>query len=433
MQSIRVVKARVSKNNIENHRILPREHGIKRRQIPKSVITILEQLHAAGFEAYAVGGCIRDLVANLSPKDFDVATSATPEQIKSVFRRCRLIGRRFRLAHVRIGRDVIEVATFRGHCDGDRDEREINEGRIIYDNVFGAVDEDAHRRDFTINALFLDIRDMSIIDYVGGYQDLVSQTIRTIGDPSTRYQEDPVRMLRAVRFASKLGFEIEQDTLEPVSRLAYLLEGIPPARLFDECLKLFMTGSAANCLQMLRHHLLLSYLFPSLIRVLDGKHAGAFWPMLIEGMQNTDLRVSQDKPITPAFLFATLLWPVLESEKSRRETEPRLSKLPPYERQNLVIEDVFRNQCKIVAIPRRYSAVTREIWQMQGRFKARRGKRAWRLLNHPRFRAAYDFLLLVVLTDESRRDDAEFWTRVQELDYQDVRKTFMSGKLVTQD
>lgn len=419
-----------------HQRIAQNVHGIKAGQIPHSVRTIIEELQQAGYEAYAVGGCIRDLVAGLEPKDFDVATSATPEQTKQVFRRCRLIGRRFRLAHVRIGRDLIEVATFRGDSSDDVEtSRQTNEGRILRDNVYGSVDEDAHRRDFTVNALFLDMRDMSIIDYVGGYDDLVNRTIRMIGDPEVRYHEDAVRMIRALRFSAKLGFGIEAATLEPISRLGHLFDLIPPARLFDESLKLFMSGHAMLSFDMLIEHGLMHHLFPELMTILDADVEAPIWHMIEQGMVNTDERIAEGKPVTPAFLFATLLWPVMTQRLAALIEHPKHARKPFIEQQAMAIDDTFREQCKRIAIPRRFSAVAAEIWQMQPRFKARKGKRAWRLFQHQRFRAAYDFLLLTVIPMPELEPDATFWTEVQELDYEVVRECFATGSLpaVTND
>ncbi len=413
-------------------RIAQSDHGIKAGQIPHSVRTIIEELQQAGYEAYAVGGCIRDLVAGLEPKDFDVATSATPEQTKQVFRRCRLIGRRFRLAHVRIGRDLIEVATFRGNSEDDTStSQQTNEGRILRDNVYGSVDEDAHRRDFTVNALFLDMRDMSIIDYVGGYEDLTNRTIRMIGDPEVRYHEDAVRMIRALRFSAKLGFGIEAATLEPISRLGHLFDLIPPARLFDESLKLFMSGHAMLSFDLLIEHGLMPHLFPELMQILETNTEAPIWHMIEQAMENTDERIAQGKPVTPAFLFATLLWPVMTERLEEITQHPKHASRPFIEQQSQAIEDTFRAQCKRIAVPRRYSAVAAEIWQMQSRFVARKGKRAWRLLQHQRFRAAYDFLLLTVIPLPEREQDAVFWTEIQELEYEQVRDYFAAGKQST--
>ena len=231
------------------------EHSISRSQVSENALKVLYRLKKAGFEAYLVGGCVRDLLLGREPKDFDVVTDARPDQIKKVFRNCRLVGRRFRLAHVQFGRDIIEVATFRGSVEENSEHRFLNEeGRLLRDNQYGNIEEDVWRRDFTVNSLYYNIKDFSVIDYVGGMEDHLSGTLRLIGDPETRFREDPVRMLRAVRFAVKLGFNLHPDSEKPIAGLADLLNNIPPARLFDETLKLFLSGYALQTFEMLRHY-----------------------------------------------------------------------------------------------------------------------------------------------------------------------------------
>ncbi len=365
-------------------------------------------MQEAGYEAYIVGGSVRDLLLGKIPKDFDVATSATPEQVKVVFPRCHLIGRRFRLAHVRLGGVLVEVATFRGEAGPSVGDRVHADGRILRDNVFGSLAEDARRRDFTINALFMDPVTGDITDFVGGYRDLQERRLRLIGDPVERYREDPVRLLRAARFVAKLGVEPEPDTATPIPELAPLLANIPPARLFEEVCKLFLTGHAARTLEALQRFQLTVPLFPVLPqRGMQGRaHTGV---VLREALLNTDRRVQASQPVTPAFLFAALLWqPVLERATAYQEQgEQEFASL------ERAATEVLALQTERTAIPRRFSAVTRQIWVMQPRFNRTRGRRAMRLLSQPRFRAAYDFLLLRAIEDPSLQTTAEFWTEAQ--------------------
>lgn len=355
-----------------------------------------------------MGGSVRDLLLGKIPKDFDVATSATPEEVQDVFPRCRLIGRRFRLAHVRKAGALIEVATFRGPADQDNTDDTLD-GRILRDNVFGTVEEDARRRDFTINALFLDPVGGEIRDYVGGYQDLQERRLRLIGDPDVRYREDAVRLLRAARFVAKLGVEPDESSAEPIRRLAPLLEEIPPARLFEEACKLFLTGHGMRSMEALQRFGLSTTLFP-VARGGAGKGKMYIGPLLRKALENTDERLATGKPVTPAFLFAALLWqPVsdrYEALVKAGETE--------YNAMMIAAEEVLAAQIRMTAIPRRFSAVTRLIWVMQTRFGKTRGKRWKRLLNESRFRAAYDFLLLRIEEDPSLQELGDFWTKAQE-------------------
>jgi poly(A) polymerase len=344
------------------------------------------------------------------PKDFDVATDAHPEQVRALFDNCRLIGRRFRLAHVLYGRDVIEVATFRGNADADGFDSGSGNGRLISDNVYGTLEQDVWRRDFTVNALYYNIADFSLIDYAGGLADLEKRVIRLIGDPSQRYREDPVRMLRALRFSAKLGFEIERSTAAPIHELGQLLEDVPPARLFDETLKLFHTGHALESFRLLREYGLLKYLFPGLEQALSG----GVYPYALEFVQqalsSTDLRIQQEKSVTPAFLFSAFLWPPLLHDAGYRQESPLLH---PMELQRASAALLVR-QCRHITVPRRLTAVMREIWLMQSRLQRYTGKRALALLAHPRFRAAYDFLCLRAQAGEDVRACAEWWTGIQE-------------------
>jgi poly(A) polymerase len=373
---------------------------------------VVRDLQQAGFEAFIVGGGVRDLLLGKAPKDFDVATNATPEEVQDVFPRCRLIGRRFRLAHVRKAGALIEVATFRGLSDLE-DDREQANGRILRDNVFGTVEEDAIRRDFTINALFLDPVSGAIRDYMGGYRDLNERRLRLIGDPQVRYREDPVRLLRAARFVAKLGVEPDEDTASSIPQLAPLLEGVPPARLFEEICKLFMTGHGMRSLEALQRFGLSTTLFPGLGRG-PGRGSGRgkvqVSPLLRHALENTDERVRVSKPVTPAFLFAALLWAPVEA-RAREYLEGGETEFGATMR---AADEALAIQVRRTAIPRRFSAVTRQIWIMQARLAKTRGKRWKRLMFEERFRASYDFLLLRARDDASLQPLCEFWTTAQQ-------------------
>lgn len=380
---------------------------------------MLYRLKTEGHEAYLVGGGVRDLMLGREPKDFDVATDATPEQVKRIFRNCRLIGRRFRLAHVFFGQEIIEVATFRSGHEG---EHKTENGMILRDNVYGSLEDDAWRRDFTVNSLYYTIRDFSVVDYTGGMADLKAGLLRLIGDPVERYREDPVRMLRAVRFASKLGFRIEAGTEEPMFELAHLLQGVAPARLYEESLKLFLSGNAVQAFELLRHYGLSAEMFPLTEQAL-AREADEFPRLfIIKGLTSTDDRVASGKPVTPAFLFAVLLW------EAMRDRVARLihSGMNVYEAHQAAAEDIFAEQSRSVAVPRRFSMLTREIWEMQARLEARQGKRAISLMNSPGFRAAYDFLLLRAQAGEDVGDICDWWTRLQRADEQ-TQQQLISG------
>jgi poly(A) polymerase len=368
-------------------------------------------LKSSGRQAYLVGGCVRDLLLGREPKDFDVATDATPEQVKELFRRCHLVGRRFRLAHVRVGHETIEVATFRARFEADRDgEGQVLEnGRILRDNLYGTLEEDAWRRDFTVNALYYNIRDFSVVDYVGGMADLKTGTLRLIGEPLQRYREDPVRMLRAARFAARLGFRLHPQTEAPLRQLGPLLDDISSARLFEEVAKLFLGGYALETFELLRHYGLFAYLFPLTDAGLEHEEHGFPLMLAIRTLGNTDVRIAEDKPVTPAFLFAALLWEPLR-ERARRYQAQGVSE---YESLRLAGDEVLSQQVQRIAIPRRFTLAVREIWDLQPRFRQCTGKRPQRLQAHPRFRAAYDFLLLRIEAGEEAPELGEWWTRFQ--------------------
>ena len=393
--------------------IIPRDqHCVSRKNISQAALKVLYRLHESGFAAFLVGGAVRDLLLGIQPKDFDIATDATPEQVKRLFRNCRLIGRRFRLAHVIFGREIIEVATFRGSSDdADGDRRQSVDGRIVRDNVWGSIEEDAVRRDFRVNAMYYDIADFSVRDYVQGLADLERRVLRLIGDPETRYQEDPVRMLRAARLAAKLDFSIGPEAAAPLGRLGDLLDGAPPARLFDESLKLFLSGHGLQSLRQLREHDLLKHLFPATAKALGNDPDGHYLDLLERGLANTDRRIAEDKSVTPAFLFALLLW-----GEVRHRAEAAIGA-----QENVALAwqqasaEVIREQSQRVAIPRRFVYAMEEIWALQLRFDDRRKKRVMRLLEHPRFRAAYDFLLMRSGESPEIAEAGEWWTKAQEL------------------
>ncbi|WP_406667994.1 polynucleotide adenylyltransferase PcnB [Gallaecimonas sp. GXIMD1310] len=382
----RVVGNKDSQQNV----VIPRDaHNVSRKDISENALKVLYRLNKAGFEAYLVGGGVRDLLLGLHPKDFDVVTNARPEEIKKLFRNCRLIGRRFRLAHILFGREVIEVATFRGNHADNPEAKRSDEGMLLRDNVYGdSLEEDALRRDFTINALYYNIADYSIVDYAGGMASLAARRIEFIGDPATRYREDPVRMLRAVRFATKLDMTIAPATANPIAELAPLLDDIPPPRLFEECLKLFMAGHGLDNFRMLADFGLLQRLFPLLTPYLEDDRARRFIEL---ALQSTDYRVNNDLKSTPAYLFAALLWPAVDQRAQDVLLE---SGLPQNDAYQIAMNDVMDEQCRRIAIPRRFTTTIREIWTLQLRLDKRAGRRAERLFEHPRFRAAFDFLLM---------------------------------------
>ncbi|TCT22115.1 polynucleotide adenylyltransferase PcnB [Thiobaca trueperi] len=405
--------------------VVPRpEHNISRAQISEHALKVLYRLRQENFQAHLVGGGVRDLLLGHEPKDFDIATDATPEQVRQVFRNCRLIGRRFRLAHVHFGRDIIEVATYRGSGDdADPADHRLENGMIVRDNIYGSIEEDARRRDFTINALYYNIADFSLIDYVDGLADLRAGKLRLIGDPEQRYREDPVRMLRAVRFACKLGFAIEPSTEQPLFRLGSLLGDIAAARLFDELIKLFHSGYALDVFEKLRHYGLFGQLFPETDACLALEDQGFPVMFVSRGLANTDRRLQEHKPVAPAFLFAILLW-----EPVRRATEQLQSEGMDVNEAILVASaDVCHRQQSLVAIPKRYSLPMREIWALQPRLEQREGKRPYRLMTHPRFRAAYDFLLLRAEAGETDPELADWWTRFQEGSSQERASMTESG------
>lgn len=386
----------------EPKRIGAAEHAIDRDLVPRNAQRVCETLQKQGFAAYIVGGAVRDLLLGTAPKDFDVATDATPEQVKAQFRRAIIIGRRFRLVHVMFGQETIEVSTFRALDNPDRQTDE--HGRVLADNLFGSQPEDAARRDFSVNALYYDPVTETVLDYHDGVKDVRRRRLRMIGEPETRYREDPVRMLRAVRFAAKLGFEIDEATRKPIATLAHLIENVPAARLFDEMLKLLTSGHAVACITRLRVEGLHHGVLPLLDVILEQPEGERF---VMLALSRTDERVRAGKHIAVGFLFATLLWhEVLKQWKLREgRGEHRIPAL------DAAIDDVLERQTEKLAIQRRYTADMREIWMLQPRFERRTGRNPFKLLEHLRVRAGYDFLVLRCAAEEAPADLGDWWTR----------------------
>jgi poly(A) polymerase len=440
--------------------VIPRsEHSISRAAISPNALKVLYRLKEAGYQGFLVGGAVRDLLLGLRPKDFDVATNALPEEVRRLFRNCRLIGRRFRLAHVFFGHEIIEVATFRATAAPEREDAEVDpdaeasaegadsgggdegeaegraesgaddaaaefsppsdsehrafdpRGRILRDNLYGTIEEDVWRRDFAANGLYYNIEDFSIWDFVDGVRDIKERRLKLIGDPETRYREDPVRMLRAVRFAAKLDFSIEPATERPIKQLAYLLDGVPPARLFDEVLKLFLSGFGAKAYRLLQQYGLFEHLFPQSAAAFALAPYAYAGEMLELGLANTDARIAADKPVTPTFLFAVLLWSAVLRELNERQAGPS----PDLALLMQACDTVLRTQQSRVAIPRRFAIPMRELLMLQPRFNRRSGVKSLSLLQHPRFRAAYDFLLLRAQVGVADPELATWWTDIQVL------------------
>lgn len=392
------------------------EHSISRKQISDNALKVLYRLNSSGFDAYLVGGGVRDILLGQQPKDFDIATNATPEQVRKLFRNCRLIGRRFRLAHVMFGREIIEVATFRGHHQENNTpiSSQSEAGMLLRDNVYGTIDEDAERRDFTVNAMYYNIANYSIHDYAGGIEDLEDRLVRMIGDPETRYREDPVRMLRAIRFAAKLDFDIEEDTAEPIEHLAPLLQDIPPARLYEESLKMLQTGVGLETYHLMREYNLFQQLFPAVAEHFTEEYDSYTEQMLDLSLDSTDLRIEQGKRINPAFMFAAMFWYPMLAIAKRLSAERHLQDYDAMmEAANIIIDRVVQR----IAIPRRHTTTIREIWQMQFRLERRTGKRAFRLLELNKFRAGFDFLLMRgELEGGQVKDLADWWSAFQNAD-----------------
>ena len=390
--------------------VVPRhQHCISRQNISPGALRVLYRLQEAGYSAFLVGGAVRDLLLGGHPKDFDVATNATPEQIRQLFHHCRLIGRRFRLAHVFFGREIIEVATFRAASDDGSGDWAIEDGRLVRDNVYGTIEEDAKRRDFTCNALYYTVDDFTLRDDVGGLADVHARVMRLIGQPELRYREDPVRMLRAIRLAAKLDFAIEAQTAAPIRPMASLIVTAAPARLFEEVLKLFLSGHALASFEGLERYGLLGELFPETVQALAHNRSGALRQMLCAGLRSTDERIAHQQPVSPAFLFALLLWPAFCQSVVTLQCHGMHNE----EAQRRAADRVTLHQSHRVALPRRFSAPMQDIWFLQNRLVASPRKRVKRLLSHPRFRAAFDFLMLRQAASAAYQSHVDFWRRMQ--------------------
>ena len=399
-------------------------HSISRKQISSAALKVLYTLNDNGYRGCLVGGGVRDLLLGRTPKDFDIATDARPERVREIFKNSRLIGRRFRLAHVRFGREIIEVATFRsGHESSNSGAGISQDGQILRDNVYGTLEEDVWRRDFTINALYYDIRDFSVIDYVGGMTDLRQGIIKLIGEPTVRYREDPVRMLRAIRFAAKLDFIITKPTMSLVPILAHLLNEISPARLFDESMKLFHGGHALAVYERLSEIGLLTLLYPGMGKVQDSE-LDSHNRFVRDALQNTDQRMLNGKSVNPAFLISVFLWYSMKTTYSVEIYRGKNQK----DALRFAFDKVLAEQTRRLAIPKRLTQAIRDIWELQARFLNRTPRRASRLLEAPKFRAAYDFLSLRAGDDKATLQLVDWWERFQVADYGKRKQLFQEVK-----
>ncbi len=404
-------------------KIIPRaSHNASRDEISSNALKVLYRLHKSGFQAFLVGGSVRDVLLGLHPKDFDIATNAHPEEVRALFANCRLIGRRFRLAHIRFGKENIEVATFRAAAEGNSKHADVahdHAGRILRDNVYGTIEEDVWRRDFTCNALYYNIADFSIWDYVGGVDDVRHRRLVLIGDPDRRLREDPVRMLRAVRFAAKLDFHIDPSVQESITKHLGLLKNVPPARLFDEFLKMFQTGHAEQTFVLLREFELFGELFPETNEELNRDER--FSKFVHKALINTDRRVAADDSVTPMFLLGVFLWAPVRRHAEKLRMKEKMSEV-----QSLAVAAyrIAQMQQSRISLPRRFTAPMRDILAMQPRFNVMRGKRAFNLLEHRRFRAAYDFMMLRAQAGEIETETSQFWTDVQTQNAEEQMKRF---------
>ncbi|MDO8812999.1 MAG: polynucleotide adenylyltransferase PcnB [Gallionella sp.] len=403
----RVFRKSAKTKTAGNAQLIPFElHGVAREQISYGAKKVTDGLQAAGYQAYVVGGAVRDLLLERAPKDFDVATNATPEEVRRVFRRSRIIGRRFQLVHAMFGEEVVEVSTFRRMIEAE-DAQTDEHGRLLRDNEFGDQEQDAARRDFTANALFYDPSTQEIYDYHGGYADTRKHLLRMIGDPLVRYREDPVRMVRAVRLSAKLDFRLDAATAAGIGAMKDLLDNVPQSRLLDEVLKMLLSGNSVECIQQLRKMNLHHGLLPLLDVILEQPMGEKF---IMLALRNTDERLSQDKTVSPAFLFAALLWhEVLAAWNIRVQQGER-----PVGAMHAAMDDVLARQKAQLAIPHRHDAVMKEIWLLQQRFEQRAGQRPFRLLEQPRFRAGFDFLLLRCASGEVDQELGLWWDEFQD-------------------
>lgn len=403
----------LTRKKMAKRQIIPRQdHTISRANISENALRVLYRLKKAKFDAYLVGGCVRDLLLGKKPKDFDVATNAHPEQVRKLFKNCRLIGRRFRLAHIYFGREIIEVATFRANASDPADKHQHISGLLLRDNVYGTLEDDVWRRDFTMNALYYNIADFSLTDYCNGLKDLNHGIVRIIGEPQKRYYEDPVRMLRAIRFASKLDFKLDPETAEPIKELGWLLEHVAPARLFEEILKLFLTGHALKSYQALAEYKLLDRLFPDLIDVTTGEVPLISQTLIQKALHDIDQRIHHGKTVSPSFLFAAFLWHLYQKQMKVLKN----AGLKEASSSEQAIEIILAKQAQYTAIPKRCTAGMREIWTLQIAMSKRRPRQLDFIVAHRRFRAAYDFMLLRSVTEEEAKEISQWWTDYQHAD-----------------
>lgn len=427
------MSSQASLPGIEHATIIERdEHNISRKDISPSALKVLYRLQEHGFGAFLVGGGVRDLLLGMKPKDFDIATDATPEELRDLFGNARMIGRRFKIVHIRFGREIIEVTTFRAPHDTrneiedgasrrnirNLDSAHSRSGMILRDNVYGNIDEDAWRRDFTVNALYYTIDGFRVLDFCDGLTDLDEGQLRIIGDPEERYREDPVRMLRAIRFAAKLDFDIEPQTEEPIDRLAILLASISPARLFDETLKLMISGHAVRSFDVIRRYEVARFLFEPTLEAMEECDDAAYHLVGL-ALENTDDRLADGKSVTPAFLFAALLWPPLKLRLDASEDQSHGT----FQK---IANEVIMDQLQYTAIPKRFTFATKEIWELQRRLTSRSRRVLNSVFNHPRFRAAYDFLLLREDAGEDLGGVGDWWTDFQDAN-EDERDTMISA------
>jgi len=408
------------------------QHSVSRQLLSPSALKVLYRLNKGGYDAYLVGGGVRDILLGLKPKDFDIATNATPDEIKELFRNCRLIGRRFRLAHIVFGREIIEVATFRGHHDSATEQeknckktsKQSEHGMLLRDNIYGSIDEDAERRDFTINALYYSSKDFKVYDFANGVKDIEDKIIRLIGDPETRYREDPVRMLRAIRFATKLDMKISPETSAPIKELSTLMANIPAARMFEEFLKLFIAGKAVANYKQLRSYNLFTYFFPAVEQALN-QNDQLLERFIILAMENTDNRINNEQRVTPAFLFAAMLWYPLQKYIQQININNQLA---PQDAFFAALSEIMPEQQRSIAIPKRFQGVMKDIWILQDKLARREGKRAFKTFEHPKFRAGYDFLLLRAEIENTPDliELAQWWTDFQTVS-NDARLQMIKG------
>jgi len=408
------------------------QHSVSRQLLSPSALKVLYRLNKSGYEAYLVGGGVRDILLGWKPKDFDIATNATPDEIKELFRNCRLIGRRFRLAHIVFGREIIEVATFRGHHDNATEQeknckktsKQSEHGMLLRDNIYGTIDEDAERRDFTINALYYSSKDFKVYDFANGVKDIEDKIIRLIGDPETRYREDPVRMLRAIRFATKLDMKISPETSAPIKELSTLMANIPAARMFEEFLKLFIAGKAVANYKQLRSYNLFTYFFPAVEQELNNNNQ-LLERFIMLAMENTDNRINNEQRVTPAFLFAAMLWYPLQKYIQQININNQFA---PQDAFFAALSEIMPEQQRSIAIPKRFQGVMKDIWILQDKLARREGKRAFKTFEHPKFRAGYDFLLLRAEIENTPDliELAQWWTDFQTVS-NDARVQMIKG------